>query len=149
MDGHGRSVTIVPITNDVTVSWQIRSVGSVHLRLYREQPSGPEVLIKEVIADQGMSNYSFVDAERPPGSAFYMLRVLNGEGKETTLASALCVEPSFAPANGAVTGSSFQPACMSETVGLPRFASALGIEGCALAGRGTIPAPEPPVPRKV
>lgn len=142
-----RGVAIVPVTGDVTVFWKIRSEGPVCVRLYREQPSGREVLVKEVIAEPGMSSHSFVDAERPPGSTLYRLRVLDGEGKETTLASALCVEPSFAPSDVSSPAGSNQPAWTRETIEFPDTRSSFLADRFVLSGRGVIPAPEPPIPR--
>jgi hypothetical protein len=141
------STTILSSHDHVTVSWQVRSPGTVRLRLYREQSSGGEILVEEVIAEPGVSSFEFVDDERPPGNTIYVIRVLGPNENETTLGSALCVEPKFAPSVVTSAGSSYQPACTRETVELPdpRSVSLVGPPACVREGQ--IPAPEPPVPK--
>jgi hypothetical protein len=140
-------VTILSSSNQATVSWQVRSSGAARLRLYRVQASGDEVLVNEVITQDGVASFEFVDKNRPPGNAVYQLRVAGVDGSEANLGSASCVESKFAPSDVSPTAGSFQPAWTRGTIGLPDpGSSSLGGRFAAFQP-GFIPAPEPPVPR--
>ncbi len=145
--GLGHPVAMKPAVENVTVSWQIRSAASVHVRLYRKQFLGREVLVDEVIAEPGVSSFEFVDDRRSPGSAIYVLRVLGSDGSETTLGSASCVEPKFAPGVAASGWTSSQQACTFETFKLPTPGWAPLVGSIASSGGGWVSGPEPPVPR--
>jgi len=141
-------VTILSSRDQATVSWQVRSSGAVRLRLYRSQPLGGEVLVDEVTTQQGVGSFEFVDRNRPPGNAVYVLRVADIDGSETTLGSILCVEQKFNP-DQAVFESSMgsSPLWAPLITGLTR-PSQVGwsLERVDVV-TGWAPIPEPPVPR--
>jgi len=139
--------TILSSSDHATVLWQVRSAGTVRLRLYREQAMGSEILINEVTTPPGVTSFEFVDENRLPGSAVYVLRVLGGDGSETTLGSAVYVESKFAPTEVSSSVSSFQPAWSQTAIRLPDPRSSSFGDRSALLSRGLIPEPEPPVPR--
>ncbi len=145
--GPDHSAAVKPAVADVAISWQVRSVASVHLRLYRQQLSGKEIVVYEVIAEPGIMSFEFVDDRRPAGNALYVLRVLGTDGSETTLGSALCVELKFAPGIAASGWTPSQHACTLETTELPTPEWAPLVGSIASSGGGWVPAPEPPVPR--
>jgi len=141
-------VTILSSSDQATISWQVRSSGAVRLRLYRSQPVGGEVLVNEVTTEHGVGSFEFVDKNRPPGNAVYMLRVADIDGSETTLGSALCVERGFEPGPAVFessTGSS--PLWVPLITGLARPSQVGWSLECVDVVTGWAPIPEPPVPR--
>ena len=142
-------VKILSNPDHVTVSWQIRSQGKVRLRLYREQLSGDEILVNEVVAQPGVSSFEFVDAERPPGNTVYVLRVLRFDGNEKTLGSALCVESQFSQCSIPVTSTvSHHSVRATERNDWLRILSWPFETVESVTKSGWIRGPDPPVPRR-
>jgi len=144
------SPIFVSVADTVTVSWQIRSWGSVRLRLYRSHFDGSEALVTEITAGAGLSSFEFVDVRRPLGATVYRLRIVRGDGTETTLDSLLCVGNIIAPGPAAAPPSASRlVADMFELSVLPELWSAMLSIDEGSPGDGLAPSPDPPVPRPV
>lgn len=83
----------------VTVSWQVRAkVPGVVLRLYRGSVGGDLVLLAELPADSGTQSYRLRDVLDGLALWTYHLRVVGPSGRETELASLLCLLTQMKPA---------------------------------------------------
>jgi hypothetical protein len=142
-----RLTTILSNADHATISWKVRSSGKTRLRLYRAQVTSGEVLVHEVIASSGVSSFDFIDDNRPPGNVVYLIRVVDEDGTESNLGSALCIESKFAQSDVSSTAGPYQPAWSRAARWTPDpESSSIGTRS-AMFRRGFIPAPEPPVPR--
>lgn len=101
-------VTILSNSDQVTVSWQVRSAGGVRLRLYRSEVSGRETLISEVSVPKGVASFEMVDDHRPPGAAIYQIRTVDFGGSERVLGSVVCVESGLSTAIAPISSDSSQ-----------------------------------------
>jgi hypothetical protein len=138
------------MTDDVTLSWQVRSSAVVRLRLYRTQPGGRDDLVGEFVATPGIRSFEHVDHDRPPGSMLYELRIVDDRGSETTLGSVMCVEPGMAAA-GAPSVGSIHARMHAETRDLTvptTIEAGTAFPGPMAIHVGFYPAPDPPVPRR-
>ena len=143
-----RSVSVVSAAGNVTVSWQIRSGGTVRLRLYRLRPDGGAILLTESMAHSGVSLFEVVDRERPPGPTAYQLRVVDRIGHEKNLGSALCVESRLSSSLVTATpGSFYFAACGPEAIWQPQIVSTALSNVSRSFCKSPVPCPDPPVPR--
>ena len=144
-----RSVSVVSATDNVTVSWQIRSGGTVRLRLYRLRPDGGATLVTETMAHGGVSSFEVVDYDRPPGTTVYYLRLVQASDLETTLGFAVCVESQFSQCSIPVTSTvSHHSVRATERDDWLRILSWPFATVESVTKSGWIRGPDPPVPRR-
>ena len=141
-------VAVVSAADDVTISGQVRTATPVRLRLYRLRPDGVEVLVSETEAACGESPFEFVDSHRPAGDTVYHLRVVDRRGVETTLASAVCIDPHLTTVFAfSSTAPRDQLAGIPSTAEPPAFARSKMELDEAVPVSSWVPGPDPPVPR--
>lgn len=148
-DQRGRiPTTILSSSNHASVTWQVRTPGSVRLRLYRSVPGGVESLVGEVTTGSGVSTFEMIDDARPPGASIYQIRAVGIGGAEQILGSILCVEPGFSTRVASMSWDS--PSHVVNSILLSEFF--LSTQELAYSGDRPIlrqprQRPEPPVPR--
>lgn len=98
--GDGRVADVIRLRDrQVTVSWQVRAkVPGVVLRLYRGGLDGDLVLLSELSTQPGVRSYQLRDVLDGLALRSYHLRVVGPSGRETELASLLCLLTQVKPA---------------------------------------------------
>ncbi len=143
-------ITILTNSNHASVSWQVRTPGSVRIRLYRSIPGGVENLVGEVTTESGISTFEMIDDARPPGASIYQIRAVGIGGAEQILGSILCVDPGFSTRVAAMSWDS--PSHIANSISLSEFFLSTQ-ELAYLSDRPILrqprQRPEPPVPRSV
>lgn len=96
----GRIAEVIRLRDrQVTVSWQVRAeVPGVILRLYRGGLDGDLVLLSELSTQPGVRSYQLRDVLDELSLWSYHLRVVGPSGRETELASLLCLLTQMKPA---------------------------------------------------
>lgn len=132
---------------DVSISWDVRAMAAVRLRLYRAVPNGAEILIGEFPAERGVSSFRTVDGFSISGSKIYRLKLAEIDGSETTLGSILCIELGFETGVEATVAGTNPGVAIPEIVQLSDGGSgSVSTVDCGCRSEGA-PAPDPPVPR--
>jgi hypothetical protein len=96
----GRIAEVIRLRDrQVTVSWQVKAtVPGVMLRLYRGGLDGDLVLLSELSTQPGVRSYQLRDVLDELSLWSYHLRVVGPSGRETELATLLCLLTQMKPA---------------------------------------------------
>jgi hypothetical protein len=144
----GIAETIVSPDRDVTVSWQVKTGGSVSFRLYRGPHTGELELLAEEPAAPGLRTYRFRDTLEPFATVLYQLRLVTPGGHELSLATVRYVNSSFEPVPSDITSTSTDSAAIAAAPEIPRPGSRNHATVEPDLDQGFIPVPATPPPRR-